>query len=74
MIAARGRLGDAVRRNEQRIRAERSLAPLASAIGVSREFFYRVLAGGEVDHRPLEQRPDALSRFVIVRGALNKRM
>lgn len=47
MIAARGRLGDAVRRNEQRIRAERSLAPLASAIGVSREFFYRVLAGGE---------------------------
>ena len=47
MITARGKLGDAVRRNEDRIRAERSLAPVASAIGVSREFLYRVLAGDE---------------------------
>jgi hypothetical protein len=47
MITARGKLGDAVRRNEERIRAERSIAPAAHAIGVSREFLYRVLAGDE---------------------------
>ena len=47
MITARGKLGDAVRRNEERIRAERSIAPVAHAIGVSREFLYRVLAGDE---------------------------
>ena len=47
MITARGKLGDAVRRHEDRIRAERSIAPVAHAIGVSREFLHRVLAGGE---------------------------
>jgi hypothetical protein len=47
MITARGKLGDAVRRNEERIRAERSLGHVAHAIGVSREFLYRVLAGDE---------------------------
>ena len=47
MITARGKLGDAVRRNEERIRAERSIASVAHAIGVSREFLYRVLAGDE---------------------------
>jgi hypothetical protein len=31
----------------QRLRAARSISPLASAIGVSREFLYRVLAGAE---------------------------
>lgn len=47
MITARGKLGDAVRRNEERIRAERSIAPVAHAIGASREFLYPVLAGDE---------------------------
>jgi hypothetical protein len=45
--AARARLGDAVRRNADRIRDERSVSPLAGAIGVSREFLHRVLAGDE---------------------------
>lgn len=45
--AARARVGDAVRRAEGRLRAARSISPLASAIGVSREFLYRVLAGDE---------------------------
>jgi hypothetical protein len=46
-VAARARLGDAVRRNADRIRDERSVSPLAGAIGVSREFLHRVLAGDE---------------------------
>ncbi len=45
--AARARVGDAVRRAEPRLRAARSISPLASAVGVSREFLYRVLAGDE---------------------------
>jgi len=45
--AARARVGDAVRRAGPRLRAARSISPLASAIGVSREFLYRVLAGDE---------------------------
>ena len=45
--AARARVGDAVRRAERRLRAARSISPLASAIGVSPEFLYRVLAGDE---------------------------
>jgi hypothetical protein len=45
--AARARVGDAVRRAEQQLRAARSISPLASAVGVSREFLYRVLAGDE---------------------------
>src|SRR6266567_4749330 len=32
------------------------------------------VGGGEVGHGPLEQRPDALSRFVIVHGALDRRL
>ena len=32
------------------------------------------VGGGEVGDGPLEQRPDAFSRFVIVRGSLDKRM
>jgi hypothetical protein len=42
--AARARVDDAVRRAEGQLRAARSISPLASAIGVSREFLYRVLA------------------------------
>jgi hypothetical protein len=45
--AARARVGDLVRGTERRLRAARSISPLASAIGVSREFLYRVLAGDE---------------------------
>jgi hypothetical protein len=45
--AARAAVGDAVRRGERELRAARSISPLASAIGISREFLYRVLAGGE---------------------------
>ena len=41
-------LGDAVRREESRIRGERGLIPMVGRIvGVSREFLYRVLAGNE---------------------------
>lgn len=41
-------LGDAVRREEPRIRGERGLVPMVGRIvGVSREFLYRVLAGKE---------------------------
>lgn len=41
-------LGDAVRREEPRIRGERGLIPMVGRIvGVSREFLYRVLAGNE---------------------------
>lgn len=47
VTAARARVGDAVRRAERRLRAARSISPLASAVGVSREFLYRVLAGDE---------------------------
>jgi hypothetical protein len=32
------------------------------------------VCGGEVDHGPLEQRPNALSRFAIVHAALDRRM
>ena len=47
MTTARGKLGDAVRRHQKRLRDERSISPAAHAIGVSREFLYRVLAGEE---------------------------
>jgi len=47
VIAARATVGDAVRRSERELRAARSISPLASAIGISREFLYRVLAGDE---------------------------
>ena len=30
------------------------------------------VGGGEVGHGPLEQRPDALSRFVTVHGSLHE--
>jgi hypothetical protein len=33
----------------------------------------RKVGGGEVDHGPLEQRPDALNRLSIVRASLAKR-
>lgn len=45
--AARATVGDAVRRGERELRSARSISPLASAIGISREFLYRVLAGDE---------------------------
>ena len=32
------------------------------------------VGGGEVGHGPLEQRPDALSRFVTVHGSLHERL
>jgi hypothetical protein len=32
------------------------------------------VGGGEVGHGPLEQRPDALSRFAIVHASLDARM
>src|SRR5262249_53507351 len=32
------------------------------------------VGGGEVGHGPLEQRPDAFSRFVTVHGSLRKRL
>jgi hypothetical protein len=45
---ARIALGDAVRRQEARLRGERGLTPfMAHRLGVSREFLYRVLAGRE---------------------------
>lgn len=45
---ARVGLGDAVRRQEARLRGERGLTPfMAHRLGVSREFLYRVLAGRE---------------------------
>ena len=47
VTAARATVGGAVRRSEQELRAARSISPLASAIGISREFLYRVLAGDE---------------------------
>ncbi len=47
VTAARASVGDAVRRSEQELRAAWSISPLASAIGISREFLYRVLAGDE---------------------------
>jgi hypothetical protein len=47
VTAARATVGDAVRRSERDLRAARSVGPLASAIGISREFLYRVLAGDE---------------------------
>ena len=47
VTAARATVGDAVRRSERELRAARSISPLASAIGISREFLYRVLAGDE---------------------------
>lgn len=41
-------VGDAVRRDERRIRGERGLIPqVGRMVGVSREFLYRVLAGRE---------------------------
>ena len=45
--AARAALGDAIRREEARIRGGRSVSVVARAAGVSREFLHRVLAGGE---------------------------
>ena len=45
--AARAALGDAMRRDEARIRGGRSVSVVARAAGVSREFSHRVLAGGE---------------------------
>ena len=45
--AARAALGDAMRRDEARIRGGRSVSVVARAAGVSREFLHRVLAGGE---------------------------
>ncbi len=47
VTAARATAGDAVRRSERELRAARSISPLAGAIGISREFLYRVLAGDE---------------------------
>jgi len=47
VTAARATVGDAVRRSERELRTARSISPLASAIGISREFLYRVLAGDE---------------------------
>ena len=47
VTAARATVGDVVRSSEQELRAARSIGPLASAIGISREFLYRVLAGDE---------------------------
>jgi len=47
VAAARATVGDAVRRSERELRAARSISPLASAIGISREFLYRVLTGDE---------------------------
>jgi len=44
---SRATVGDAVRRSERELRAARSISPLAGAIGISREFLYRVLAGDE---------------------------
>src|SRR5215469_849669 len=32
------------------------------------------VGGGEVDHGPLEQRPDALSRFATVHASLDRRL
>ncbi len=45
--AARAALGDAIRRDQARIRGGRSVSTVAQAAGVSREFLHRVLAGGE---------------------------
>jgi hypothetical protein len=47
VTAARATVGGAVRSSEQELRAARSISPLAGAIGISREFLYRVLAGDE---------------------------
>jgi len=44
---ARASLGNAIRRNEARIRGERAVSSFAYAVGVSREFLYRVMAGDE---------------------------
>jgi hypothetical protein len=45
--AARSELGDAIRRNDSSLRAKRAIRSVAHAVGVSREFFYRVLAERE---------------------------
>jgi hypothetical protein len=45
--AARAVLGDAVRSAAERLRAERAVRSAAYALGVSREFLYRVMGGGE---------------------------
>lgn len=45
--AARAALGDAVRRDADRLRAERAVRGAAHGLGVSREFLYRVMGGGE---------------------------
>lgn len=45
--SARAVLGNAIRRNGARIRAERAMSSVAHAIGISREFLYRVLAMDE---------------------------
>jgi hypothetical protein len=47
VTAARATVGDTLRRSEQALRAARSMSPLAGAVGISREFLYRVLAGDE---------------------------
>jgi hypothetical protein len=44
---ARASLGNAIRRNEARIRGERAVSSVAYAVGVSREFLYRVMGGDE---------------------------
>jgi hypothetical protein len=45
--AARAALGDTIRRNRGRIRAERAVSRVAGTIGVSREFLYHILAGDD---------------------------
>jgi hypothetical protein len=45
--AARATLGEAIRRDGERIRAGRSVRAVAHTAGVSREFLHRVLAGDE---------------------------
>jgi len=45
--AARAILGEAIRRNEERIRGGRSVSVVAHTAGVSREFLHRVLTGDE---------------------------
>jgi hypothetical protein len=43
----RAELGDLIRCRSDRIRAERAVTRVAATVGISREFFYRVLAGNE---------------------------
>lgn len=55
--AARAALGDVIRGNSRRIRAERAVSRVAAASGISREFLYRVLAGTDWNWQTLMPPP-----------------